>query len=282
MASINEQQPVDLIACIWHNIKTSQAINFSSFPPIDSTLTLIRVWLNSHFPSHPHLPDALTTITLLDSIPSSAFLRRNNIDPDDVIRLTWSLVSTRPSSYELFFETLLAIRENNSSQAHTIRLIQLAWTLSPILTSTTTDSSTNSLHKPSVQPLMSLDLHPTRNENTSHQALAHPLPLMSLPSPTISSYSIKHNTSHPHRQYPPTTTHNRLSTRRAPYRLTSRPISNIHHQHHPAEHQPAPSTHLPCMAASPTTQLNSSGYPAHNSPSFELPSSFNTEMIELS
>ncbi|CAF4621626.1 unnamed protein product, partial [Rotaria socialis] len=177
----------------------------------------------------PHLPDALTTITVLDSIPSSAFLRRNNIDPDDVIRLTWSLVSTPPSSYELFFETLLAIRENNSSQVHTIRLIQLAWTLSPILPSTTTDSSINSLHTPTVQPLMSLDLYPTRNENTSHQALAHPLPLISLPSSTISSNSIKHNISHPHRQYPPTITHNRLSTRHAPYRLTSRPMSNIHH-----------------------------------------------------
>ncbi|CAF1049080.1 unnamed protein product [Rotaria magnacalcarata] len=129
---------------------------------------------------------------------------------------------------------------------------------------------------------MSLDLYPTRNENTSHHALAHPIPLMSLPPSTTSSYSIKHNTSHPYRQYPPTITHNRLSTRRAPYRLTSRPMSNIHHPHHPAEHQPAPSTHLPCMADSPTMQLNSSGYPAHNSPSFELPSSFNTEMIELS
>ncbi|CAF5190722.1 unnamed protein product [Rotaria magnacalcarata] len=121
---------------------------------------------------------------------------------------------------------------------------------------------------------MSLDLYPTRNANTSHHALAHPIPLMSLPPSTTSSYSIKHR--------PPTITHNRLSTRRAPYRLTSRPMSNIHHPHHPAEHQPAPSTHLPCMADSPTMQLNSSGYPAHNSPSFELPSSFNTEMIELS
>ena len=121
-----------MLAPIWNILKELHITQLPTIPPIDTTLLLVRDWLRAQFSYHPQLDNALATIQMLDSTPSSAFLRRNNINPDDILRLTWSLVFSRPATYELFFETLLEAKENMSSHAPIIRLLQLAWALSPI------------------------------------------------------------------------------------------------------------------------------------------------------
>jgi hypothetical protein len=136
MALINTQHQETILTLVWNTLKNTHANGIPFLPRIDTTILLIRDWLQSHFSSHPKLSNALTTLKILDSTPSSAFFRRNDINPDDIVRLTWSLISSRPSAHQLFFETLLEINENTPPHIPISRLLQLAWILSPILTST--------------------------------------------------------------------------------------------------------------------------------------------------
>ena len=196
------------LASIWKHMNNIHIQKFSSIPPIDTTLLLIRDWLNSHFSSHPRLKDALTIITTFHSTPSSTFLRHNNISPDDVIRLTWHLVHPRPTIHELFLEILLETRINSSTTSM-LRLIQLTWLLSPMSTNINstnfrpidTDPNSSSATKPHqattplnqhtsqnttpLRPLMSVPIE--NNPQLPKNIHPTPIPLMSPPCPSTES-----------------------------------------------------------------------------------------------
>ncbi|CAF3501855.1 unnamed protein product, partial [Rotaria sp. Silwood2] len=308
------QQHDSILASIWNILKNFHVANFSSLPPIDTTLNLVREWLQDHFSFHPQLQTALSTVTFLDAASSSAFLRRNNIDPDDVIRLTWSLICLRPSTYELFFETLLEINESTSSQLHTTRFIQLAWTLSPILNATTvnrfsflpssnetnpsTTSSTTSSSKENSTPdtLVSYVSHttaPAQSNKTLKRQLSHetitPQPLMSLqldvnepplhnapanPIPLMSFYAPPCSTK-PHPQ-----SQRRPSLQRKP-RLYSTvcsqaPQANTNTSQHVTNHRPDTSSTTFNTINSPTQQQEHATVfsPNHDQPSPGLSSAF--------
>ena len=123
MPSVHSQCHDSMLAPIWNILKNLHITQLPTIPPIDATLLQVRHWLRTQFLYHPQLDNALATVQMLDSTPSSPFLRRNNINPDDVLRLTWFLVFSRPVTYELFFETLLEAKENMSSHVPIIRLL---------------------------------------------------------------------------------------------------------------------------------------------------------------
>jgi hypothetical protein len=183
-----------MVTFIWNTLKNDHATELSSLPRIDTTLLLMRDWLQNNFVSHPQVSNALATLKILDSTPSSAFLRRNDINPDDITRLTWSLVSSRPSIYELFFETLLEINENTPPHGLIIRLLQLAWILSP------KNPAGNSINSnPTKPPLNEVHLVPTplnKSDPIGHHIPNNPTPIFSQTTPRHQS----HTTSKQHTQ----------------------------------------------------------------------------------
>src|ERR1700722_3545347 len=102
MAPDKIQSPDSIPASLWTTLKEFYATDFLTLPSIETTLLSIHQWLQTYFPSHPKFNVALDAINMLDSAPSSAYDRRNNIDPDEILRLTWFLISSRPSLFQFF------------------------------------------------------------------------------------------------------------------------------------------------------------------------------------
>ncbi|CAF4062180.1 unnamed protein product [Rotaria sp. Silwood2] len=282
---VNMQNFDFTITAIWSVLKTLHEARFSSLPSIDTTLLSIRDWLREHFSSHSNVDTALKAINILDSTPSSAFLRRHNVDPDDVLRLTWFLVGSRASVHQLFFEVLLEINENTSFSIQTTRFLQLAWMLSPIFTSHVSELKLSSIapgeskstgtyllsdqpqssKKQLPTPLTSLHLDTDR---FSPNCNTHPIPLMSFyaPPPSLSGH---HQPRKPKstrtKQQPTTASQTRLHSEvcRQSAKNTVIPHQESNHNHQQTKQQQPDSVSIP------------------HSPLSDLKASFDTEMIEL-
>lgn len=179
---------------IWHNLTILHQQAFPFLPPIEVTLAAIKNWLFAHYYNHPRLEAALQSLHLLNTFPSPAFLHQHHINPADILRLTWSLVTLRPSVYPLFLEILLELSRETTASHQTNRFLQLAWLLSPLIQ---LDDSMMANHSLPVQ------YHDDHRPQQRH-SYTKPVPLMSIAitsaNPANSSTEMTH--SHRNKQRP--------------------------------------------------------------------------------